>query len=116
MTVNYRILQNIHPLGHSTMYFVELYFFLEYDKVIESLKNKELNNVILVQRTIKDALTERVSDVLTLSDLVQLHAKDGAVVGHMHLTIQDYINKADEAMYSIKKSGKNHYKLSPTTT
>jgi len=59
-------------------------FFLEYNKVLESIKNKELNNVILVQHTIKDVLIERVSDVLTLSDLVQLHAQDGRVAGHIN--------------------------------
>ena len=28
-----------------------------------------------------------------------------------NLTVQEYINQADEAMYEIKKSGKNHYKV-----
>jgi len=63
-------------------------FFLEYNKVLESLKNKELNNVTLVQHTIKDALIERVSDVLTLSDLVKIHAPDGHVAGHI---IEEFI-------------------------
>lgn len=59
-------------------------FFLEYNKVFELLKTKEINNVILVQHTIKDVLTERISDLLTLADLVKLHIKDENVIGHVN--------------------------------
>jgi len=59
-------------------------FFLEYNKVFERLKTKEINNVILVQHIIKDVLTERISDLLTLADLVKLHIKDENVIGHVN--------------------------------
>lgn len=59
-------------------------FLLEYNKALGSLKGKDINSVILVQRTIKSVLTERIADVLILSDLVQLHAKDGYVAGHIN--------------------------------
>ena len=37
-----------------------------------------------MQHTIKDVLTERISDLLTLADLVKLHIKDENVIGHVN--------------------------------
>jgi len=59
-------------------------FSLEYNKALDRLTDNETNNVILVRGTIKDVLTERIADTLTLSDLVTLHIKNGQINGHIN--------------------------------
>ena len=51
-------------------------FFVEYSKILNSLKNKESINVILGQRAVKDLLFERISDLSTITKLLKLHTEN----------------------------------------
>jgi len=51
-------------------------WFLEYNKAFNNLKNKESINVILGQRAVKDLLVERISDLITITQLLKLHTED----------------------------------------